>query len=272
MANAIFTVNGSKIFEGPGRVFYNWYVPGAGARTLVDGSTPPQLVPPASPPQFQSAHAYNQDDAFLDSNGNMQRVVSPGTSAGSAPTWLTALFGITVDANNVSYMNLGPVGLPLGASEGALMVDIQDDTQEIAADQYRAPLQRVSSDIKASISVDLMQSELDFIARSLAAVQYTSGTDPGYASGAQAYEMITGGGVNSPLVPKVCVVAVMQKPGWYNPSKSHIVTLYGASVGKQALQWQAQLKKHSTYKVKFDGLTIASRADYDQVYQWVHQT
>src|SRR5215831_16376734 len=272
MANAIFTVNGSKIFEGPGRVFYNWYVPGAGARTLVDGSTPPQLVPPALPPQFQPAHTYNQDDAFQDSNGNMQRVIAPGTSGGSAPTWSTNLFAITLDTTGVAYMCLGGIGLPLGASEGALVVDIQDDTQDIAADQFRAPLQRVASDIKASITVDLMQSELDLIARSLAAAQYSSGTDTGYVSGAQSYEMITGGGVNSPLAPKVCVVAVMQKPGWYNPSKSHIVTLYGASVGKQALQWQAQLKKHSTYKVRFDAMTIPSPADYDQVYQWVHQT
>lgn len=272
MANAIFTVNGSKVFEGPGRFFYNWYVPAASARTLVDGSTPPQLVAPASPPAFQSAHAYSQDDAFVDSNGNMQRVISPGTSAATAPTWSTALFGITIDSGGVAYMNLGSIGLPLGATEGALVVDVQDDTQDIAADQFRAPLQRVSSDIKANITIDLMQSELDFIARALAAAQFTTGTDTGFVSGAQAYEMITGGGLNSPLVPKVCVVAVMQKPGWFNPSKSHIVTLYGASVGKQALQWQAQLKKHSTYKVKFDALTIASRADYDQVYQWVHQT
>jgi hypothetical protein len=272
MANAIFTVNGSKVFEGPGRFFYNWYVPGAGARTIVDGSTPPQLVPPVSPPAFQTAHAYSQDDLFGDSNGNLERVISPGTSAGAAPTWSTALFGITVDTAGVAYMNLGAPGLPLGASEGAMIVDVQDDTQDIMADQFRAPIARFASDIKASITVDLMQSELDFMARSLAAAQFTTGTDTLLPAGAQSYEMITGGGQNSPLVPKVCVVAVMQKPGWASPSKSHIVTVYGASVGKQALQWQAQLKKHSTYKLKFDGMTIASRADYDQVYQWVHQT
>jgi hypothetical protein len=272
MANAVFTVNGSKVFEGPGRFFYNWYVPGTGARTIVDGSTPPQLVPPVSPPAFQTAHVYNQDDAFVDGNGNMQRVIAGGTTGGTAPTWSLALFGITVDAAGVAYQNLGTIGLPLGASEGALAVDIIDDTQDIAADQFRAPLQRVSSDIKASITIDLMQSELDFIARGLAAAQYTAGTDTLLPAGAQTYEMITGGGLNSPLVPKVCVVAVMQKPGWISPSKSHVVTLYGASVGKQALQWQAQLKKHTAYKVKFDGMTIASRADYDQVYQWVHQT
>jgi|SRR6516162_6649925 hypothetical protein len=271
MANAIFTVNGSKIFEGPGRCFYNWYVPAAAGHTLVDGSTPPQLVPPTTPPVFQSAHAYSQDDAFGDSNSNMQRVISPGTSAVTAPTWSTALFGITVDTAGVAYMNLGAIGLPLGASEGALVVDVQDDTQDIMADQFRAPLARFASDIKASITVDLMQSELDFMARSLAAAQFTTATDTGYIAGAQNIEVITGGGLNSPLVPKVCIVAVMQKPGWASPSKSHIVTLYGASVGKQALQWQAQLKKHSSYKVKFDGMTIASRADYDQVYQWVHQ-
>jgi hypothetical protein len=271
MSNAIFTVNGSKIFEGPGRVFYNWFTPGTGGQTIVDGSTPPQLVPPSSIPTFIASHAYNQDDEFEDSNNNMQRVISPGTSAASAPVWSTALFGLSVDSAGVTYMNLGAIGLPLGASEGAMVVDVQDDTQDIMADQYRAPLQRVSSDIKASITVDLMQSELDFMARSLAAAQYTTGTNTSFVAGAQSYEMITGGGLNSPLVPKVCVVAVMQQPGWVSPSKSHIVTLYGASVGKQALQWQAQLKKHSTYKVKFEGMTIASRADYDQVYQWVHQ-
>jgi len=149
MANAVFTVNGSKVFEGPGRFFYNWYVPGTGARTIVDGSTPPQLVPPVSPPAFQTAHVYNQDDAFVDGNGNMQRVIAGGTTAGTAPTWSLALFGITVDAAGVAYQNLGTIGLPLGASEGALAVDIIDDTQDIAADQFRAPLQRVSSDIKA---------------------------------------------------------------------------------------------------------------------------
>lgn len=272
MANAVFSVNGSKIYQGPGRFCFNWYRPGAGAQTIVDGSAPPQLVPPVSPPAFQTAHAYVEDDQFLDSNNNIQVVVDPGTSAGSAPTWSTALFGLTTDTAGVTYMNLGSPGVWMGATNGAMAVDINDDTVDIQPDQFRAPIRRMAVDIKASISVDLMQSELDLFARSLAAASYTTGTNSLYPSGAQAYEQISGGGVSSPFVPKVCVVAVMPKPGWSAPTKSHIVTLYAASVGKQALQWAAAMKKDSTAKIKFDAMTVMSRADGDQVYQWVNQT
>jgi hypothetical protein len=273
VANTIFSVNQSRIFEGPGRFCYNWWLPGAGAQTIVDGSTPPQLVPPVSPPVYQTSHAYSIDDQFSDTT-NIQRVVDPGTSQSSgAPTWNTQLFGLTTDTGGVTYMNLGPIGGTfLGATEGAMEVDIQDDTADVSADQFRAPLLRFAVDCKASITVDLLQTELDFIARGLAASQYSTGTNSLYPTGAQAYEAITFGGVNSPFVPKVCLVAIMQKPGWSAPSKSHIVTLYGASVGKQGIKMSAQLKKANVYKVKFDGLTVASRADYDQIGQWVNQT
>lgn len=276
MANAVFYVNQSKFFEGPGRAWYNWYVPGAGGQTIVDGSTPPELVPPASPPQYQTSYAYNLDDQFVDSNGNMQRVMAspvPGTttSQSTAPTWSTNLFGLTTDTSGISYVCLGAIGMPLGAMEGALEVDIQDETVDQHSDAYRLGLQRVATGTKASIALNLMQAETDLFARALAAAKYTTGTNSLYASGAQAYAMITGGGVNAPIVPKVCLVAVLQKPGYSSPGKSHIITLYGACIDPTGLKFAAALKKHSTYKPKWEAMAVASRADYDQGYQWVEQ-
>jgi hypothetical protein len=276
VSNAVFTVNQSKIFQGPGRCFYDWFVPAAGGQTIVDGSTPAQLVVPSSLPVYQTAYAYNIDDQFVDGNNNMQRVIGspvPGvtTSQATAPVWSSKLFGITTDTSGISYMCLGACGVPLGSPEGAMEIDIADATVDVAHDVTRAPLVRFATGTKASIAVTLQQLEADLMARALAAAQYTTGTNALYPTGAQTYNMITFGGVNAPLVPKVCVVAVLQRPGYASPSKNHIITLYGACIDPAGLKPQAQLSKHSTYKIKFDGMTVFSRADYDQIGQWVEQ-
>lgn len=276
MPNAIFSVNNSRIYQGPGRGFYNWFPPAANTPTLIDGSTPPQLLAPTSQPAFQTSYAYNLDDCFVDPNGNMQRVVGTPvsgvtTSQSTAPTFSTGLFGLTTDTSGITYMNLGVPGVSLGANDGAMEVDIADATVDRGSDQYRAPLDSIAIGIKASISITLNQLEADLIARSLAAGNYTTGTNSQLPTGAQSYSMVTGGGMNSRLVPKVCVVAVLQKPGYSGPSKSHVITLYGATIDASGLKTQAELKKHSTNKIKFDGKTVMSRPDGDQVYQWVEQ-
>lgn len=267
-----FTVNGSRIYEGPGRFCFNWYQPAPGEETIVDGSAPPRLVSPTLIPVFENSREYFEDDQFTDSNGNTQAVVAPGVSQpSSTPAWSQALFGITVDASGVAYVCLGAPGVWLGASNGALKVEIQDDALDLVPDQSRTAIRRNAMASRASITVELFQSELDLIAKALAAASYSAKTNTLYPAGAQTIEKMTGGGARSRFVPKVCVVAVMQQPGWSNPTKSHIVTLYAASVGRQPLQWAAAMRKPTTYAVRFDGMGVLSRPEDDQLYQWVRQ-
>jgi hypothetical protein len=47
---------------------------------------------------WQSAHAYSLGNLIVDSNGNIQRVTTAGTSGGSAPSWSTTMGGTTTDS------------------------------------------------------------------------------------------------------------------------------------------------------------------------------
>lgn len=55
-----------------------------------------------------AAHAYTAGQVIIDSNGNAQKVLTGGTSGGSAPSWSTSIFASTTD-NGIVWQNGGPL-------------------------------------------------------------------------------------------------------------------------------------------------------------------
>lgn len=52
-------------------------------------------------PAWASAHGYSIGDLIVDSNGNIQRCTTAGTSGGSHPTWATTIGATTTDSGAV---------------------------------------------------------------------------------------------------------------------------------------------------------------------------
>jgi hypothetical protein len=68
------------------------------------GNTGGQTFPAATGtanPAWASAHAYSVGNLIVDSNGNVQRCTTAGTSGGSHPTWSTIMSGTTNDNSAV---------------------------------------------------------------------------------------------------------------------------------------------------------------------------
>jgi hypothetical protein len=49
-------------------------------------------------PNWQASHAYSVGNLIVDSNSNIQRCTTAGTSGGSAPSWSSTIGGTTTDA------------------------------------------------------------------------------------------------------------------------------------------------------------------------------
>jgi len=66
---------------------------------------------------YQTTHSYSLGDLVFDGtsncggNGCVQRVATPGTSGGSAPSWSATVGNSVTDGGGVVYTNTGPITL-----------------------------------------------------------------------------------------------------------------------------------------------------------------
>jgi hypothetical protein len=160
-------------------------------------------------------------------------------------------------------------GTPIfaGATEGAATVLLAPKLDPITADQVAAPIDVVMTGEAASIEVTLKESDLAKLKNFVAHGSYTTGTDTGLPSGAQAYEEIAFGGTMS--IPKTSVAVI--SPRRDAASKFVVSQLYSAYQA-EAIQLPFQRGKETTYKVKFEGLADPARSAGDQVGKIYRQT
>jgi hypothetical protein len=109
--NTLFTAIGPNL-----PVNANLIDPNAGLSPdeIAGRNAPPPYTPPSSQSfgtvlqsTWAASTAYTAGQFVIDSNGAIQVVQTPGTSAATAPTWNTAIAGATADGN-VTWLNNGP--------------------------------------------------------------------------------------------------------------------------------------------------------------------
>ena len=154
-----------------------------------------------------------------------------------------------------------------GATEGAATVLLAPKLDPITADQVAAPIDVVMTGEAASIEVTLKESDLAKLKNFIVNGAFTTGTDTGLPSGAQAYEEISFGGTMT--IPKNSVAVISPRRDATN--KFVISQLYSAYQA-EAIQLPFQRGKETTYKVKFEGLADPARAAGDQVGKIYRQT
>jgi hypothetical protein len=74
---------------------------------------------------FTDNNAYSLNTVIVDSNNNLERVTTGGTSGGSAPMW-SSTFGAPTTSGTVTFTNQGPsgiVGSPYAGGTSGLVVD-----------------------------------------------------------------------------------------------------------------------------------------------------
>ncbi len=81
----------------------------------------------ASHPTWLPSHAYNAGDEIVDSNGNVQWVLTGGTSRPTVPIWSTVISGPTND-NGVHWRMVGPISTANLAAAGGTSGIIIDNT------------------------------------------------------------------------------------------------------------------------------------------------
>ncbi|HLW80044.1 MAG TPA: hypothetical protein VKU44_10650 [Terriglobia bacterium] len=173
---------------------------------------------------------------------------------------------LLVDANGNPTAG-SPV--PMGASDGAATLHFEAKLTEISADQETGPVDVVMSAESAYIEVSLKESSLAKVAKGLAHATYSSGTDTGLPTGAQAYEEITLGGLVA--IPQAPVALISPRRGFTSPGKFLVACLYNA-YAKDPFQVGFTRTKEAIYKVRFEGLAVLSRTQGDRVAQFYRQT
>ncbi len=86
----------------------------AAGGTTVDGGTLTWTQTPGTPNQvWLASKPFALNMAVVDTNGNVQRVTTAGTSGGSAPSWNVTVGGTTTD-NSVTWTNQGSTYIQAG--------------------------------------------------------------------------------------------------------------------------------------------------------------
>jgi len=262
-------VDATKIHQGPGKFWLGVTVPAAGERLIIDAVGDPQ--PPATLGAWVLNHAYTVGEQIKDSNGNLQEVTVAGTSGGTEPTWKTNYAGLTTDGATLVWKCLGRAGgILVGATEGATTVALAPKLDKIEADQVPAALDAVMTGEVESIEVTLKESDLAKIRAVLPHGTYAIGTDANLPDGARDYEELAFGGILA--VPKTSVAAISPRRDVAGPPGKFVVSQLYSAFQAEAIQLPFQRGKETTYKVKFEGLAVVTRAVGTQVGAIYRQT
>ena len=196
-------LDGTKIHQGPGKVYLNCTVPTAGNRLVIDTDG----LPTQGSPNF------------------------------------------------------------VGATEGATTLALAPKLDTIEADQVTAPLDVVMTGEAESIEVTMKQSDLALLRYFIVHGSYDSGTDAALPAGAQAYEEIAFGGIIA--VPKTSVAVISPRR---DAVGKYVVSQLYSCYQAESVQLGFARGKETTYKVKFQGLAVATRTEGDQVGKIYRQT
>ncbi len=197
-------------------------------------------------------------------------VTVPDIHQGTGMLWYNVAVPVSgarllVDANGNP---LAGSPLAMGSSDGASTFHMEAKIEEVAIDQQTAPVDAIMTAESAYLEVTLKESALAKIAAGLAQANYSSGADTGLPAGAQNYEEITVGGLVT--IPQAAVALISPRRGFSSPGKFMVACLYNA-YAKDPFQIGFTRSKEATYKVRFEGLAVLSRAPGDQVAQFYRQ-
>jgi len=166
--------------------------------------------------------AYLMDDMIRDANGNIQVCIVPGTSAAAAPTWKTAMGGLTQETNGPLWMCTGPT-IAGGATEGNFEFDMTCKTESFTPDQATLPLVKMMVSEEAKISAELREISAALFQFATPHATVTAiATDAGMPAGLQAYNAITTGGLT--LIPTFCICVLSPRPLYRQPGATHFIT------------------------------------------------
>jgi hypothetical protein len=121
-----------------------------------------------------------------------------------------------------------------------------------------------------SLEVTMKESDLAKLKYFVQHGTFSTGTDTGLPAGAQAFEEIKFGGILA--IPKTSVAVISPRRDVAgSPGKFVVSQLYSA-YQVEAVQLPFSRGKETTYKVKFEGLAVVTRASGDQVGKIYRQT
>lgn len=140
----------------------------------------------------------------------------------------------------------------LGATEGAITVSVTPKVGTIRFDQFEAPVDVFIESVEAKIEAEMVQSEMQKLARALGVGVFTE------SSG--AYRQVSFGGVDQP--PAICIAAVAKKR--LDTTKAYVACLYRVH-SVEGIQVSTSRGKANTYKVSFIGLVDTARTPGRQI-------
>ena len=158
----------------------------------------------------------------------------------------------------------------VGATEGAATLALAPKLDKIEADQVSAAIDVVMTGEVESLEVTMKESDLAKLKYFIQHGSFSTGTDTGLPAGAQAFEEIKFGGILA--IPKTSVAVISPRRDVAgSPGKFVVSQLYSA-YQVEAVQLPFSRGKETTYKVKFEGLAVVTRASGDQVGKIYRQT
>lgn len=215
--------------------------------TFSDGTATWTCVGPAY--AWTAAVAVPYGAEIRDSNGNIQFVLTAGTTGATVPaSWGTG-WGQTTTDGTVTWVCLGPT-IAVGATEGEVTFEITPKLLTITADQYTGPIAHRPDTEMAKLTGTLEQTDPSTVKVTIPGTAYTTGTDPNQATGAQAFEMVTTGEKFQVLTPCVCVVS--PRANFSNPNK-YVMGWIQQAAPVVSASFPISLHKMTTYKVDFEG-------------------
>ncbi len=217
---------------------------------------------------WKASAAVVVDQEIRDTNNNVQRVVTAGTTGAAAPTWSTTFGGTTLDGT-AQWMNLGPT-LSLGGLEGSIQVTLAGKFETIGVDQVTAAIDTALTSESATLEITLKELRLDLFSRSVPQAQYSSGvTDTNLPAGAQTVEEVTIGGLVT--IPKFCIVVASPRRQFSNPAKNVVATFYKCAAQKDGALGFTRTKA-SEWKATWEGFAVPWRPVGDQMAKIYRQT
>ena len=162
------------------------------------------------------------DDMIRDAAGNIQVCIAPGTSAAAAPTWKTAMGGLTQETNGPLWMCTGPT-IGMGSTEGNFEFDMSCKTDAFTPQQATVPSVKFMVSEEAKISAELREIAAAIYQFTTPHATVTAiATDAGMPTGLQAYNAITTGGLV--LIPTFCIAVLSPRPAYSQPGTTKFIT------------------------------------------------
>ena len=248
---ALGTSTPTLIHQGPGWVYLNVCAPASGKRHLIGADGTP------SQPTWSAAQAVTAGQMIVDANGNVQECTTGGTTSVNAPTnWGNTVGALTPDGTTViwSCVALAPAYLFAGALEGVTDLDIGAKVEETTADQETLPIDAVMTGEVDSLAVTLKESDCAKLQILIPHGTYTTGTDTGLPTGAQAYEEIAFGGLKA--VPKFGILLISKRK---DQTAKFVVSQIYRAYQKESVKLPFQRGKETTYKVTFQAIADLNR-------------